>query len=146
VVANTIGAAGGIVQDSILLVWTGRSQVSNVSPTTFNIANGGSQSFTFTVSDGLGHPLAKGTKITVEAQVPPPPDPTTPVNQVSLTFGIQGSITLEDYLFPGPGTTQFGFTLRDGTTNITLSTPVNVSISVQSPNGLAYQTIFGAVQ
>ncbi len=146
VVANTIGNGGAIVQDSILLVWTGRSQVSNVSPTTFDIANGGSQSFTFTVSDGLGHPLAKGTKISVEAQVPPPPDPTTPVNQVSVTFGIQGSVTLEDYLFPGPGTTQFGFNLRDGSTNVTIATPVNVTISVQSPNGEAYQTIGGVVQ
>jgi hypothetical protein len=145
VVANTIGAGGGIVQDSILLVWTGRSQVNNVSPTTFDIANGGSQAFTFTISDGLGHPLAKGTKITVEAQVPPPPDPTTPVNQVSVTFGIQGSVTLEDYLFPGPGTTQFAFTLRDGSTNVDLATPVNVTISVQSPNGTAYQTIGGVV-
>jgi len=126
-------------------VWTGRALITNVNPGSFDIPNAGSQAFSFTVSDLLGHPLAKGTRISVDGQVPPPPDPNTPVNQVSVAFGIQGAITLEDELFPGPGRTDFNFVLSDGTTNITLATPVNLAISVQGPNGTANYTIAGTV-
>jgi hypothetical protein len=145
VVANTIGQGGTIVTDSVLLLWSGRSLITNVNPTLFDIPNGGSQAFTFTVSDLLGHPLAAGTRISVVGEVPPPPDPNTPVNQVSVSFGIQGAITLEDDIFPGPGRTDFGFNLSDGTTNINNATPVSLGIAVQGPNGVANFTISGTV-
>jgi len=146
VVARTVGESGAAVMDSVLILWTGASMISNVTPPTFNILNAGSQDFTFTVSDFLGHPLAKGTSITVQASVPPPPDPFASVNQVQLGFGRQGTIVFErDYLFPGPGTTQFGFRLSDGTINIDQATAVSIAISVGGPNGTAYYTLDGTV-
>ena len=147
VVARTIGEAGAAVTDSILVMWSGRSLITNFNPVTFDIPNGGSQVFTFTVADALGHPLAGGTTISVLALVPPPPDPNAPVNQVQLTFGVNGGITLPDVIFPGPGATTFTCKLSDGTTNIldSIGTRVALSVSVGGPNGLATFSTDGTV-
>jgi hypothetical protein len=144
VVARTIGQGGTTVTDSTLILWSGHSLVYNVTPGTFNISNGSFQDFTFTVADYLGHPLADGTSITVTATVPPPPDPNSPVNQVQLAFGANGSVILDDYLGRGYGTTEFSFRLADGS-SIDQPTAVSVSISVTGPNGPAYATINGTV-
>ncbi len=146
VVARTIGEQGAAVMDSVLILWTGQSQIKNVVPDTFSVDNAGSRYFNFEVSDFLGHPLARGTSITVTASVPPPPDPSTPVNQVQLAFGKDGTVSFDkDYLVPGSGTTLFSFRLSDGTANITQRTAVGISISVSGPNGNAYRTLDGTV-
>ncbi len=149
VVARTIGQGGVAVLDSVLILWSGAAQVTNLTPATFDIANGSYQDFTFSVSDYLGHPLAAGTQIRVTATVPPPPDPNATVNQVQLAFGVEGLVVLEDVIFPGPGATDFSFRLSDGTTSPgTTPSAVTVSVSVSSPqggNGSAYTTISGIV-
>ncbi len=148
-VARTIGQGGIPVQDSILLLWSGASQISNLSPGTFTIPNGGFQDFTFTVSDYLGHPLSAGTNIRVVATVPPPPNPNWPVNQVHLGFGVEGLVTLEDIIFPGPGATDFTFRLSDGSIQLdSVVTAVTLTVSVESggQNGNAYTTINGTVE
>ena len=142
-VARTVGQSGVTVADSILVLWSGRSQISNVSPTSFTIPNGGSQNFSFVVSDRYLHPLSPGTEITVSASVPPPPDPNTPMNQLQLGFGVGGKVSLDDYLFRGPGSTDFSFQISDGTTNINQPTNVTITINVSSPNGDAYFTFTG---
>jgi hypothetical protein len=136
-----------VVKDSIRILWTYRSLVTNLNPGTFNIANGGFQDFTFTVSDYLGHPLASGTTINVQAQVAPPPDPNTPINQVLLSFGQSGTITLDDVIVAGGGTTNFSFRLSDGTTAISdpAGSSVSLQITVDGPNGKAYLTTNGLV-
>jgi hypothetical protein len=144
VVARTVGEAGATVTDSAQILWSGGSIISNVNPTTFNIPNGGFQDFTFTVADFLGHPLSEGTVISVQATVPPPPDPNAQVNQVQLAFGRNGSLALPDVIFPGPGTTDFSFRLSDGST-IVAATPVTVSITVTSENNNVYYTFSGIV-
>jgi len=142
VVARTIGQGGIPVQDSIVVLWSGRSQVSNVTPSTFNIPNGGSQDFNFHVWDYLGHPLSSGTKISIKALVTPP-SPGAEVNQVLVGFGRDGEIVLEDVIIAGPGTTDFVFRLSDGTLGSVPPSSVSVSISVTSPNGAAYATLNG---
>lgn len=144
VVARTIGEGGAAVQDSTLILWSGRSTISNITPSSFTIANGGFQDFTFTVSDALGNPLSLGTRISIVATVAPPPEPNTPINQVLLAFGRDGIVILEDLLFAGPGATQFSFRLSDGTPNpLVPGGAVTISISVESDNGSAYATING---
>ena len=135
VVAKTVGQGGVTVQDSILIIWSGRTHILNVNPGPgFNIANGAQQVFTFTVCDQFGHPLAPGTIVRVSATVPPPPAPDVEVNQVHIAFGISGSYTLLDNLLPGVLSTDFAFTLSDGTSNLDLRTPVSIEISVTSQN------------
>lgn len=134
VVARTLGQGGTVVEDSTLILWSGLGQISNVTPQTFDIANGGSQTFSFRVSDAYGHPLAAGTKISVSALIPPPPTAGQQQNQVTVVFGSNGTIELTDVLFAGPGTTDFSFVLKDGTWSITDATPVNVVINITGPN------------
>jgi hypothetical protein len=145
VVARTIGRYGESVMDSIKILWTGYPFITNLNPPAFNIANGGFLDFTFTVADELGHPLAAGTVINVIAQVPPPPDPNSPVNQVQVGFGINGSVTLPDVITAGGGTTNFSFRLSDGTSNLNQVTAVLMTIAVSGPNGSAIQFINGTV-
>jgi len=146
VVARTIGQNGATVTDSILILWSGVAMVKNLSPDSIRIENGESQRFTFSVCDQYHHPLQSGTEIAVLASVPPPPDPNTAVNQVQVGFGLGGRIVLRDYLSRGPGTTDFSFTLSDGTTNITQVTSVVVTIAVTGPNGNVSTTISGTVK
>jgi len=134
VVARTLGQGGVVVEDSTLLLWSGAGQISNVAPTSFTIPNAGSQSFAFRVSDALGHPLAAGTYIAVTASIPPPPTTGQQQNQVIVLFGVNGTVELADVMMPGPGTTDFSFTLKDGTWSITDATPVNITINVLGPN------------
>jgi len=134
VVARTLGQGGVPVEDSTLVLWSGEGLISNVSPLSFDIANGGSQQFSFRVADALGHPLAAGTIIAVTALIPPPPSEGIQQNQVSVLFGANGAITLSDVMFAGPGTTDFTFVLKDGTWGITDATPVNITINVTGPN------------
>ncbi len=148
VVARTLGQNGVSVQDSVLLLWSGYANISNVNPTTFDILNSGSQSFSFRVADQYGHPLAQGTTITVTATIPPPATPDVQQNQVAVTFGTAGSVQLPDVIFPGPGTTDFTFVLRDGTWSITDATPVTLTITVTGPNttGPVSFTMYGTVR
>ncbi len=148
VVARTLGQGGAVIEDSTVILWSGPGSISGVSPTSFDIANAGSQTFTFKVADGLGHPLAAGTRIGVAATIPPPPTSGQQQNQVIVVFGVNGSIELPDVIMSGSGTTDFSFTLKDGTWSITDATPVNLSINVTGPNvpnSLSY-TIGGQVR
>jgi len=134
VVARTLGQGGAVVEDSTLILWSGPGLITNVTPASFTVANAGSRDFTFRVCDALGHPLAAGTFITVTATIPPPPTTGQQQNQVIVVFGVNGTIELPDVMMPGAGTTDFGFTLKDGTWSITDATPVNITIDVQGPN------------
>ncbi|MGA9119218.1 MAG: carboxypeptidase regulatory-like domain-containing protein [Bacteroidota bacterium] len=136
VVAQTLGQNGAVVQDSILLVWSGGALITGIAPTTFNIPNAGSQVITFRVEDVLGHPLASGTAIDVVATIPPPPTDGAYQNKAFLTFGTDGRLVLPDLLFPGPGHTSFTMTVQDGSWGIVDSagTPTNVTITVTGPN------------
>lgn len=152
ITARTVGQSGSLavsttVTDSILVLWSGVSIISNFAPLTFNIPNGGSQTFNFTVADELAHPLSLGTTISVLASIPPPPDPTAPQNVVIVTFGLNGTLTLTDLLLPGPGTTQFSCRLSDGNTSLsdTLGTRTTLTVFVNGPNGQATFTIDGLV-
>jgi hypothetical protein len=148
VVARTLGQGGTVVQDSTLMLWSGYGIISNVSPASFDIPNAGSQTFSFRVSDDLGHPLAAGTIISVSALIPPPPSEGIQQNQVTTAFGSNGSLRLSDVIFSGPGTTDFTFVLKDGTWSVTDPTPVNIVINVTGPNvlGVIGYTFSGTVR
>lgn len=148
IVGRTIDQNGLAVTDSILVLWSGHPIITPTSfASNFDILNDGSQTFTFTVADYLGHPMAAGTTITVSATVPPPSNPNDAVNQVTVGLfpGQNGSYTLPDVLLPGPGATDFTCRLSDGTSNINQQTRVTLSVSVSGPNGAAVYTIDGYV-
>jgi hypothetical protein len=145
VVARTIGESGVTVIDSTLMLWSGLTEIKDVNPIAFDIPNGRDTVVTFNVSDRFGHPLSAGTKISVSASVPPPPCPDCEVNTVLATFGVGGSVTLDDHLFGGFNITDFAFVLSDGSWEIDMATPVTITISVTSENGNAIMSFSGVV-
>jgi hypothetical protein len=148
VVARTLGQGGITVRDSTLILWSGRGIIDNVTPTTFDIPNAGSQIFSFRLADALGHPLAAGTKILVKATIPPPATDGEKQNQVVVAFGVNGELELPDLLFAGAGSTDFTFSMKDGTWSVTDATPVTLTIAVTGPNtigGVSY-TFTGIVR
>ncbi|HUI25769.1 MAG TPA: hypothetical protein VL403_06750, partial [Candidatus Kryptonia bacterium] len=90
----------------------------------FNIPNGGSQSFTLQVHDDLFNPLVGGSTITV----------TSTAGTVS-----GGSITVPDgesFNRLVSGLTQFSFTLSDADATTSSATPAIITVTIgNSPNG-----------
>lgn len=153
VVGRTVGQGGTVVTDSILMMWSGYSRITNLSPDStllsvdgagFHIPDGGCRTFTFTAADEFGHPLSAGTVISVVGTVPPPTTIGDQVNQIQLSFGINGSVTLPDVTAPG-AYTNFSFDLCDGSAGFSSPTVVVVTISISSQNGNVTKTFRGIV-
>jgi hypothetical protein len=135
VIAQTIGENAVTVKDSTLLLWSGRSlPPGNFSPSSIIVPSLGSQTISFRVADALGHPLAMGTTISVTGSGSPWP--------VNIYFGNNGSIVLDDVIWPGVGTTDFSFTVADAADTVAYSSVV-VNVNVTGPNGNAYSSITG---
>jgi hypothetical protein len=120
VVTAVTGSASGMeVTKTLDFRCTSSQAVINASPLDFEIASGGSQNFTYWVTDEDGNPMPAGTRIQVST---------------SAGFYTSGStnITLGNYLEPGPGRTEFNFSITDWETN---GGAITVLITVRSPSG-----------
>jgi len=120
VTARTADENQNTIETNGIVLFSGIPQIS-VNPTSFNIANGGSQSFFYTVSDQNGNPLAGGTSIRVAVE-------TGDVEAVGNT-----DITLPDT--QSPAWTNFGFSLVDSAPDTNQVNNVSVKISTTGPNG-----------
>lgn len=116
-----------ILTQSIIL-FSGTPRII-VIPSTFDIPNGGSQKFNYTVSDENGNPLAKGTSITVTVD--------------GTSVGSQGnlSVTLPDT--QNRAWTKFNFMVFDNVDTVNVASPVSISILTTGPNGSAIKTFSG---
>lgn len=104
----------------------------NVSPSTFDIGPGGSQTFTMTVTDINNNPLPYNTRITVS-----PSD--------GMTIDGETDISVPNTLSPGPGVTQFTFTAQDSDDESNDEQQVSILIEVETPAGFrATKTITGS--
>ena len=120
VTASTANDNSQTISTNTVVLFSGLPQVS-ISPTTFNIANGGSQSFTYTVSDQNANPLAQGTSITVA------------VEGESVTSQGDLNISLPDT--QSKSWTHFSFTVADAADTINVVKPVTITINTTGPNG-----------
>jgi hypothetical protein len=138
VVASTLGRNGTIVKDSALILWSGASTISNITPSSFNIPNAGSQRIDFVVSDVHGNTLSAPTGITV----------TVTGAQAEVAFGINGTFTIsQDVILPPGANTQFSCIVSDSQPDTNYVTSATVSISVNSAgNGNATATIGGTIR
>ncbi len=132
VTASTVGQSGNTVSDSTIVLFSGISQISNLSTLSFTVPAGGSSGpITFKVSDQNGNPLAATTTITVTLQYTPPPNTT-----INLAVTGDTHVTLGDTQAKGAGATDFSIQVVDQTVGgVPTSIPVTVIISVSSPNG-----------
>lgn len=122
VYAQTVDVNNDYITKSTKILFTTRQAVINASPTSFNIANGGGEQFSYTVTDQNGYPMAAGTKVLVEASP-------------GLTLSGDVEFEIPDSFTPGPGTTEFGFSISDS--NPDRDEPANdkITISVTTPSG-----------
>ena len=127
ITASTIDENSQVISKETVVLFSGIPQVS-VNPTSINIPNGGSQSFSYFVSDQNGNPLAGGTSVTVDVE--------------GEDIGAQGdlSVTIPDT--QSPGWTQFSFLVFDDADTVNVR-PVTVSIETTGSNGSALLTISG---
>ncbi|RJQ47849.1 MAG: hypothetical protein C4534_00485 [Gaiellales bacterium] len=130
IIAQTVGSGGQILETQTQVLFSGVTQIYDVNPTGFTVGNGGSQNFTFRVSDQNGYPLAYGTNITVE---------TSAGALIGLT-----NIWLPDT--QSQAWTYFGFALIDDDAAES-DPPVNASVAivVNSPNGNLSTIITGTL-
>lgn len=138
--AQTIGENGVVVKDSIVILFSGLASIS-VFPTSINVPRGGSQTFAVNISDQHGNPLAPGTRISTTIEFSPPEG----TNWAAKVGGLPDD-PLDDYLFRGPGRTDFVMTVMDATPGGTPDRmPVMVKIAVTGSNGNVAAFIYGTV-
>lgn len=137
VTGSTIGRNGIIVKDSVLILWSGGSIVSNFNPTTINVPNAGFQQINFQVSDQYGNTLSAPTGISV----------TVTGVQADVAFGISGSYTFtEDIILPPHSNTQFSCLVSDSQPDTAYATPATLTVSVtNADNGNATASIGGTI-
>ncbi|MFQ6115532.1 MAG: hypothetical protein ACE5NG_15845, partial [bacterium] len=103
--------------------------VISINPTSFNIPNGGSQTFSYTVSDQNGNPLSGGTNITVT------------VDGEDVTAKGALNKTLPDT--QSKGWTSFSFVVFDAAVDTVIAKPVSIRVSTNGPNGSTDLEIVG---
>jgi len=127
--ANTIDENDANITTKTRVLYSG-APIITANPGTFNIADGGSQAFTYTVMDINGNPLAPDNNYTVS---------------VSGDADIAGDINIE---MPDVqvGNTSFNFAVSDPEAgDFDPPAAVTIIISVTGPNGIASMTISGTV-
>ena len=129
VTAYTADENKNMIYDSVKILFSGIAQNPIVSPTTFDIPNGGFQNFTYTVSDENGNPLAKGTTISVAVS--------------GTNVAGQGDVAVALPDTQSKTWTHFGFQVYDTNDTVNVSAPVSVIISTNGPNGSSSTTIYG---
>jgi len=131
--AHTFDEDDNEISREIPILFSGppASSKIQVSPSTFSIGPGGSQSFQMTVTDINDNPLPFNTQITVS-----PPD--------GMTVDGETDISVPNALFPGPGVTEFSFTAQDSDDESDDAQEVRILIEVETPGGFrATRTITG---
>lgn len=102
----------------------------SISPEVFNVPVGGGQIYTLIVTDYNDNPLPAGTSITVEME-----------NDV-LTLAGDHSVTVPNTLFPGPGVTEFTFSVRDNDDENFNPQTYDITVKVATPGGFTAQKTF----
>ena len=121
VTATTLDRNGQNISKQLDFVCSTSKAVINATPLAFDISDGGSETFTFTVTDLNGNPMAAGTSVSIK---------TATSVELSGSF----DFSLGDNVSPGPGATEFNFTVRDLGIS---SQELIIAITVTSPSGEA---------
>jgi len=128
ITASTIDETSTTISKETIVLFSGIPRITDVNPASIDIPDGGSQLFTYTVSDQNGNPLAGGTSIAVTAKG----------NDVDT----QGDVNFQLPDTQSKAWTHFNFVIYD-TGDSTLVRPVSVTIKVDGPNGKASLSLYG---
>jgi hypothetical protein len=129
ITASTANENQNTISTKTLVLFSGVALITSFTPSTFNIPNGGSQSFDYTVCDENQNPLSSGTSITVNVNGP--------------DVATQGDVSVNLPDTQSKSWTHFNFLAYDSNDTISVAKPVTIVISVTGPNGSAKATISG---
>ncbi len=127
VTASTVDENSAIISRETIVLFSGIPQVS-VTPTSINIPNVRSQSFSYYVGDQNGNPLAGGTSISVSVE--------------GDDVEAQGDLNVSLPDTQSPAWTQFNFLVYD-TDSVNVAKPVTIRIETSGPNGEGFITVSG---
>lgn len=132
VTATTVDENDNTVSKDINVVFSTRAAQISATPTTFDLDPNGGEQFSYTVTDMNGNPMAAGTEIKIEAG-----------DGIEVTG--DADFILGNHLFPGPGATEFNFSIRDTDeeSNDPASLTINISVTTPSGNTTTYTEISG---
>lgn len=131
ITARTVGEDNNELVKTTNVLFSGVPQEPTITPSTFAIPPNGGENFTYTVTDQNGNPLPPGTQFTVEVGE-------------GLDATGDADFTLGDYLYPGPGTTEFAFSVTDTDEEASDVGGTSITVRVTTPTGKsASKTIQG---
>lgn len=122
VTAKTINADNEEIEKSVNVLFTSSNAFISATPTTFDLAPNGGATFEYTVTDINGNPMPAGTVISIEAG-----------DGIEVTGA--SDFTLGNRLFPGPGATEFKFSIRDTDDQSNDPADLTLKIVVTAPSG-----------
>ena len=128
ITASTINENSSVISKETIVLFSGIPQIS-ISPTSVNIPNGGSQSFSYYVGDQNGNPLSSGTSISVSVE--------------GEDVDSQGDISLSLPDTQSPAWTQFSFLVYDTVDSVNVAKPLTIRVETAGPNGGAFLTLSG---
>ena len=131
VTARTVNENQNTIEISGHVLFSG-GPIIILNDTNIDIPNGGSQSFSFDVSDINGNPLCAGQTISISIEA-------GSVKTIGET-----SFTMEDT--QSKGATHFGFTLEDAEPDTIYTNSVHISIGTAGPNGKIARLISGTAE
>jgi hypothetical protein len=122
ITARTVDENNVSISRDINVVFSTSAAVIDASPKTFDLAPNGGTSFDYTVTDLNGNPMATGTQISIEAGE-------------GIEISGDANFTLGNNLFPGPGSTEFRFSIRDTDDETNEAADLTIQITVTTPSG-----------
>lgn len=122
VTASTIDKDNNLITQSVNVIFSTSAAIITANPTTFDLPPDGGATFTYTITDLNGNPMAAGTRIEVNAG-----------GGMEITG--DANINLGNQIFPGPGATDFTFSIRDIDDGSAEPADLSISITVTSPQG-----------
>jgi hypothetical protein len=129
VYASTGDENKNMISDSTIVLFSGITIIQDISPTSFDIPNGGQQTFTYTVCDENGNPLAGGTQIQILV--------------AGTDAGVQGDVQVVLPDTQSKTWTHFSFVLYDTNDTTNAQTPCTLTFVAQGPNGKDSRSISG---
>ncbi|MEX2605651.1 MAG: carboxypeptidase regulatory-like domain-containing protein [Gracilimonas sp.] len=122
VLAKTVDENNDYVRQELDMLFSTKHANISISPQSVDIPANGSQTFSYTVTDLNGNPMAAGTQISVEV-----------ANGLEATGDV--GFNLGDFINTGPGSTEFGFTVSD--TDDENSNEVGTSITIRVSSAIS---------
>lgn len=121
ITASTADETYATIKSNCIVLFSGVPAMMSISPTTFDIPNGGAQFFTYMVADQNGNPLAPGQNINVSVE--------------GENISARGELNINLPDTHNKVWTQFSFLVADANDSLNVAKPVFIKIVTEGPNG-----------